>query len=294
MDCPGRAGRLLASWNLVGAAIGKNSGPDCHGASFLEEYISHLAAVQQTGESQLATKDLLDLENVDAWLTAAHRGATRRRPGLDGPQTSASTNSMAARVSTLNSFSRYCGSPLKLQPPAPEFADRLTPTEAHRTLRLLSGHQPAGMMEATWERSVALVALAICSGHGIAALHPMHLHDLELDRPLPRARVREEWHPLDPVSRSVIARWTATHRALTAGYLKVLQGGNVEELWAPRRSGCAVAGARESPARQFVRRVVADQLGISEQYDWRDHPFTENRHQTYDTLTAVFQATAAA
>ncbi|MFF3675932.1 hypothetical protein ACFYYS_18410 [Streptomyces sp. NPDC002120] len=47
-------------------------------------------------------------------------------------------------------------------------------------------------------------------------------------------------------------------------------------------------------ARQFVRRVVANQLGIGEQYDWRDHPFTETRHQTYDTLTAAVRATATA
>lgn len=39
--------------------------------------------------------------------------------------------------------------------------------------------------------------------------------------------------------------------------------------------------------RQFVRRVVADQLGIPAQYDWRDHPFTDNRQLTYDTLTAA-------
>ncbi|MGW2442231.1 hypothetical protein ACWCY1_36825 [Streptomyces goshikiensis] len=47
-------------------------------------------------------------------------------------------------------------------------------------------------------------------------------------------------------------------------------------------------------ARQFVRRVVAGQYGIGEQYDWRDHPFVENRDQTYDTLTAAILATAAA
>ena len=45
-------------------------------------------------------------------------------------------------------------------------------------------------------------------------------------------------------------------------------------------------------ARQFVRRVVADQYGIGEQYDWRDHPFVQNHNQTYDTLTAAIRATA--
>ncbi|KMO96013.1 hypothetical protein [Streptomyces roseus] len=47
-------------------------------------------------------------------------------------------------------------------------------------------------------------------------------------------------------------------------------------------------------ARQFVRRVVADHLGIGEQYDWRDHPFTETRQQTYDTLTSAIRATTTA
>ncbi|MEU6215021.1 MULTISPECIES: hypothetical protein [Streptomyces] len=47
-------------------------------------------------------------------------------------------------------------------------------------------------------------------------------------------------------------------------------------------------------ARQFVRRVVADQLDIGEQYDWRDHPFTETQHQTYDTLTAAVRVSATA
>ncbi|MGW1641474.1 hypothetical protein [Streptomyces lavendulae] len=47
-------------------------------------------------------------------------------------------------------------------------------------------------------------------------------------------------------------------------------------------------------ARQFVRRVIADQLGIGEQYDWRDHPFAETQHQTYNTLTAAIRAITTA
>ncbi len=39
-------------------------------------------------------------------------------------------------------------------------------------------------------------------------------------------------------------------------------------------------------ARQFVRRVCADQLGIGALYDWRDHPFTENHDRTFAELTA--------
>lgn len=216
--------------------------------AFLEEYIAHLASLQQTHPSRLSTADLLDETNIDTWLAAAHRGATRRRPGPAGPHTPASTNSMAARVSTLNAFSHHYGTPLHLTPPRPHFADRLTPTEAHRTLRLLAAHQPAGMLQPTWERSVALIALAICTGHGITALHPMRLEDLELDRPLPLARVRNEWYPLDPVSHHALTRWHTTHHALTAGHLKTLHGGNVNQLWVTTTPGRPRTGTTAPPA----------------------------------------------
>ncbi|MFG3157214.1 hypothetical protein ACGF7W_34850 [Streptomyces sp. NPDC048219] len=216
--------------------------------TYLDEYIAWLAEQQQCGTSRVTTEDLLDEENALAWLAAAQRGLTRRRPGLHGPTAPAATNSMAARTSSVNTFSRYCGHPLELQPPAAEFADRLTPTEAHRTLRLLTGHHPAGMLEATWERSVALIALAVCTGHGIGVLHPMRLADLELERSLPRARVAGAWYPLDAVSRGALARWKATHKALTAGHLKVLKGGRVEEVWVTTAPGRPRGGQPAPPA----------------------------------------------
>ncbi|QKV98230.1 hypothetical protein HUT19_41660 (plasmid) [Streptomyces sp. NA02950] len=216
--------------------------------AFLDEYVAWVADQGDGAVSTVATEDLLDEENALAWLTDAQRGLTRRRPGLEGPTARASVNSMAARTSSVNTFSRYCGQPLELQPPAPEFADRLTPTEAHRTLRLLSGHHPAGMLESTWERSVALIALAVCTGQGISALHPMRLTDLELERSLPRARVGEDWYPIDAVSRGALARWKATHQALTAGHLKVLKGGNVEELWVTTAPGRPRGGKPAPPA----------------------------------------------
>ncbi|MFD6534927.1 hypothetical protein [Streptomyces goshikiensis] len=216
--------------------------------AFLDEYVAWVASNRQCATSKVTTKNLLEEENALAWLAAAQRGATRRRPGLAGPSASASVNSMAARTSSVNVFSRWCGHPLDLVPPAPEFAARLTPTEAHRTLRLLSGHHPAGMTEAAWERSVALVALAVCSGHGIAALHPLRLGDLDLERTLPRARVSGEWYPVDAVSRGVLTRWRTTQQALTAGHLKVLQGGDVEELWVTTAPGRPRGGRAAPPA----------------------------------------------
>ncbi|GGQ97360.1 hypothetical protein ACIRPJ_33190 [Streptomyces asoensis] len=47
-------------------------------------------------------------------------------------------------------------------------------------------------------------------------------------------------------------------------------------------------------ARQFVRRVCAEQLGISDLYDWRDHPFTAHRKRTFAELTADLHRTDAA
>ncbi|MEU4038693.1 hypothetical protein [Streptomyces collinus] len=218
--------------------------------AFLDEYIAWIALSQQCGTSKVATTDLLKEENALAWLAAAQRGATRRRPGLHGPTAPAAVNSMAARTSSVNAFSRWCGRPLELQPPAPEFADRLTPREAQRTLRVLAGHHPAGMLQATWERSVAVIALAIASGQGLSALHPLRLQDLDLERsPLPRICVDGQWYPIiDAVSRRALARWKATHQALTAGELKVLKGGNVDELWVTTAPGRPRGGKPAPPA----------------------------------------------
>ncbi|MFE9558397.1 hypothetical protein ACFYMW_36190 [Streptomyces sp. NPDC006692] len=47
-------------------------------------------------------------------------------------------------------------------------------------------------------------------------------------------------------------------------------------------------------ARQFVRRVCADQLGIGASYDWRDHPFAENRQRTFAELSADLHLADAA
>ncbi|MFC9931977.1 hypothetical protein [Streptomyces sp. NPDC127190] len=47
-------------------------------------------------------------------------------------------------------------------------------------------------------------------------------------------------------------------------------------------------------ARQFVRRVCADELGIGDFFDWRDHPFTENRERTFAELSADLHLADAA
>jgi diadenosine tetraphosphate (Ap4A) HIT family hydrolase len=42
-------------------------------------------------------------------------------------------------------------------------------------------------------------------------------------------------------------------------------------------------------ARQFVRRVCADQLGIGDRFDWRDYPFAANRERTLAELSAALR-----
>ncbi|MGW1503402.1 hypothetical protein ACWCQW_33490 [Streptomyces mirabilis] len=46
-------------------------------------------------------------------------------------------------------------------------------------------------------------------------------------------------------------------------------------------------------ARQFVRRVCADQLGLGEFFDWRDHPFARNRERTFSELSDDLRPAAA-
>jgi diadenosine tetraphosphate (Ap4A) HIT family hydrolase len=47
-------------------------------------------------------------------------------------------------------------------------------------------------------------------------------------------------------------------------------------------------------ARQFVRRICAEQLGIGEFFDWRDHPFTANGERTLAELSADVRLADAA
>ncbi|UQI49755.1 hypothetical protein M1P56_35170 (plasmid) [Streptomyces sp. HU2014] len=216
--------------------------------TYLEEYLTHLATAQQRPASELTTPDLLDPDHITAWLTDAHHGLTRRRTGTHGPHTKPSVNSMAARTTTINTFTRHYGTPLGLPLPKPHFAPRLTPTQAHRTLRLLAAHQPDGILTPTWQRTVALIALAVCTHHGLPHLQPMRLHDLELHHQIPRARVNTHWYPLDTTSRDALQRWLTTHHALTAGHLKVLQGGDVAHLWVTTTPGRPRTGTTTPPA----------------------------------------------
>ncbi|MFJ4905633.1 hypothetical protein ACIQCR_16275 [Streptomyces sp. NPDC093249] len=47
-------------------------------------------------------------------------------------------------------------------------------------------------------------------------------------------------------------------------------------------------------ARQFVRRVCAEQLGVGALYDWRDHPFAAHRERTFTELSADLRLAEAA
>lgn len=211
--------------------------------TYLEEYLAFLAELSQCAGRDLTIADLLEPAHADAWLLAATRGTTRRRTGRSGPRTPASANAMAARTTTLNTFSRALGSPLNLTVPKREFAPRLSPTEAHRTLRLLAGHQPAQMLPPTWQRTTALIALALATGYGLPDLHTLRAHDLDLDRTPARARVRGDWFPLDTLSRALLEQWLTTRRDLTTH----LDGGAVEELWVTTKPGRPRAGRPAPP-----------------------------------------------
>lgn len=203
--------------------------------TYLREYVAYLSAALNCAETRLTVGDLLDRRNIDDWMAAASRGATRRRKGAQGPNAKAAPNSMAARATTVNTFSRFCGSSLRVPRPRAEPApQRLTSVEAHRVLRLLAAHRPAGMTAGVWERSVALVALAVCSRRGLRDLHAMRLADVELDRPLPRARVAGEWYPLDVLGAGLLAQWLARHARLTGAHGVRRPG---DGLWVTTRPG---------------------------------------------------------
>ncbi|MFE9066529.1 hypothetical protein [Streptomyces violaceusniger] len=221
--------------------------------TYMEEFLLFLASALATTERELLTRDLLDEETVLVWLTAAQRGATRRRTGMKGPHTAASVSAMAARTTTINKFSAHWGRPLNLPVPQARLADRLSPSEAVRTLRLLSGHPPTKMFSATWERTVAVLALAVTTRCGIAELHPLRLEDLELERRLPRVRIGEEHFPLDALTRTILTRWLGTHAAITAQ----LQGGQVQELWVTTAPGRPRAGQpAPRPGMPAARRTL--------------------------------------
>ncbi|WP_139131411.1 hypothetical protein [Streptomyces griseus] len=213
MNAPSGDARTVVD-NFLGTLTGGST--QAQRRTYLYEYLDFLESAMPR-ENGTPVDALLDQGNIRAWLAAAYRGDTRRRgSSSNAPHAMAAANSMAARVSTINTFSAFCGMPLQLPRPKSEPADRLSPVEAHRVVRLLAAHPPPRMAAATWERSVAVVALAVCTHHGLADLHAMRLGDVELAYPLSRACVSGEWYPLDAFSSNVITRWLVTRRRLTS------------------------------------------------------------------------------
>ncbi|GGY71378.1 hypothetical protein GCM10010363_60850 [Streptomyces omiyaensis] len=217
--------------------------------AFLDEYLAWTAEAHDRPHIAVTTAALLEEENVARWLHAAAQGHTRRRNSSRGPRAEASQNSMAARVSTVNAFSAYYGRPLALRPPAGQFAPRLTSDEARRALQKLTEHKPVGILQTTWERSAAVIAAALATGEGLAALHPLRRDDLDLDHRPPRIHVRDTWHPItDETGLHTLERWARTHQALTSGHLKELKGGDVHQLWVTTAPGRPRGDAPAPPA----------------------------------------------
>ncbi|TQE33088.1 hypothetical protein [Streptomyces ipomoeae] len=221
--------------------------------TYMEEFLLFLAGALNVPEREVRTADLLDGDTVLVWLAAAQRGATRRRTSLQGPHAAASVSAMAARTTTINKFSWWCRRPLNLPVPKASLADRLSPTEATRTLRLLSGHPPAKMFTATWERTIAVLALAVATRHGIGELHPLRLEHLALERRLPYVVIGGEPYPLDTLQRAILMRWLGTHAAITSR----LEGGQVQELWVTTAPGRPRGGqVAPPPGMPAARRTL--------------------------------------
>ncbi|WJE00675.1 hypothetical protein [Streptomyces antimycoticus] len=234
--------------------------------TYLQEYLEYLGSRNHHTKNQFTLNEILAHDNVAAWLAAAWRGDTRQRSGTRGPR--AAPNSMAARITTINTFSRFCGAPLNLSRPRPRFAKRLASVEAHRALRLLANHQPAGMQTATWQRSVAVVAVTVCTRRGLAKLHNMKLHDVALEGTLPHVCVAGQWYPLDSLSRSLLTRWLHTHRSLTTGRRIILQGNGLWLTTNPNRSReshsvpTALPSAKLRTLQAAHRRLMIQVLGL--------------------------------
>ncbi|WP_406490682.1 hypothetical protein OHB06_01215 [Streptomyces sp. NBC_01604] len=190
-------------------------------------------ALNTAPDAGLTHRDIKPPDAVLVWLAAAQRGATRRRTSLQDPHAAASVSAMAARTTTINKFTWWCRRPLNLPVPKATPVDRLSPTEATRTLRLLSGHPPAKMFTSTWERTIAVLALAVATRHGIAELHPLRLEHLALDQRLPHVLIGGEPYPLDTLQWAILTRGLGTHAAITTR----IEGGQVQELWVTTAPG---------------------------------------------------------
>ncbi|NJQ01727.1 hypothetical protein [Streptomyces zingiberis] len=233
--------------------------------TYLHEYVNYLESLRSCEKSQLSVADFLDPANISSWLAAAHEGATRRRAGAEGPRAMAAPNSMAARIATLNTFSRFCGSPLRLSRPRPQAAERLTPVEAHRTVRLFAGCQPPRMTTETWERSVAVVALAVCTGHGLSDLRTMRLRDVELGYRLPRVRVAGSWYPLDAFTRGVLARWLVTREGLVPCRVTGRPDGSLWVTTSHGRTRSGYGGPPSGAQPATVRTLVSAHRNLTTQ-----------------------------
>lgn len=252
--------------DIIGSFLGTLAGStSAQRRTYLYEYLTYLGSAMSNKKGEITMNDVLDQKNIESWLAAARAGETRRRAGGIGTQAVAAPNSMAARITTINTFSRFCGKPLGLPRPKPETADRLTSAEARRTVRLLAGHHPPRMSTATWERSVAVAALAVCTGQGMSGLQVMRLRDVELGYKLPRVRVAGEWYPLDAFTGDVLSRWLKTRRAMMSAKRN---GPPVDDLWVTvkcdrRRGNRVTTPASGWPAT--LRTLVAAHRNLTTQ-----------------------------
>jgi hypothetical protein len=134
---------------------------------YLNEYLTWAEATLKL-DRPVRAQDLIDEELAQRWLTEAAAGATRRRFPSAGRRSEpdwsprrtdaaqrepleASVPAGAARITTLNTFSRFLQQPLDLRLPLPVENPRLAPLEARQKLRLIADQRPIGMTEPCWQ-----------------------------------------------------------------------------------------------------------------------------------------------
>jgi len=69
-------------------------------------------------------------------------------------------------------------------------------------------------------------------------------------------------------------------------------GGEYVALWSAHE-GSPMIGAVRRPVSQWIRRVVADKLGMADEWDYRNHPQTRNVSRTLEMLVPLRAKPAA-
>ncbi len=234
---------------------------------FLTEYLEHALNTPGT-PADLSAADLMALERVDAWLTDAAAGRTRRRNTLRGPNAPSAEASDRIRKITYNAFAKYLRTPWRLEVPENVRGEHLDPDEAQRLIHTLSVRRAPNTTAPVSIRTAAVAALVAATGRTVAQLQALDVADLQLTH-RPRPRVLFEGGPVDLDDKTVriLRRWMRQRAGVTAD----LEGADPGYLWVATQPGCVrpgqdgpPPGARRASVRTLHaahRRLVYELLG---------------------------------